>query len=69
MIPIIYEKLKFRKKFFGGYDRISVKRYVKKLEEKYQELLDSEISSYEEAINEKNEQIEKLLRKKSSSKK
>ena len=64
MITIVYEKLKFKKKFMGGYDRISVKRNVKKLEEKYQELIDEEIKVLEDQVEEKNTQIENLLKKK-----
>ena len=56
----IIENLKFKKKLFGGYDKISVMKQIEKLNEEYQKLVDKERVKYETLLEEKNKEIEQL---------
>ena len=48
----------------GGYNKLSTKRNIEKLEEKYQEMLEEECSKYEEQLEEKTKELDKLLKRK-----
>ena len=56
----IIENLKFKRKLFGGYDKISVMKQIEKLNQEYQRLLEEERVKHEAILQEKNKEIEYL---------
>lgn len=59
----IIENLKFKRRLFGGYDKISVMQQIEKLNLNYQKLLEEEKIKHEAIMGEKNKEIEALKEK------
>ena len=64
MVTIVYEKLKFKKTLFGGYNKASVKKQFEEVEREYSGLLEEERNKYKEMIEEKDREIASLIKRK-----
>lgn len=57
----LFEKIKFRKKLFGGVDQIDVFRKLEKIQEAYEQQEARLIAKYEGQLEMKEQQIQKLM--------
>lgn len=56
----IVEDMKFKRKLFGGLDKISVMKQIEKLNQEYKHMYEEERIKHEAILDEKNKEIEKL---------
>lgn len=54
------EKLRFKKKMFGGYSKKSVKEQVKKLDAEYKKMFDEECENHKKQLAKKQKEIDSL---------
>jgi len=52
--------MKFKRKLFGGLDKISVMKQIEKLNQEYKHMYEEERIKHEAILDEKNKEIEKL---------